>query len=242
MTLALLLASLLAFQSNAGMIDGTVTQLGTGEGLAGVLITITKTAQPNPSREPDAVTDSAGRFTIRNAAPGGYIIQAARRGYLPPMKDGVELEEGGSKRRITVEPGKPQTVALTLSPGGVMAGRVVDPLGRPADGATVEALLVSPSGATKRSGSATVDERGQYRIWGLAPGKYKLSVEYTSAGYTISVTGVLLSLGDGRPLYVPETWAKTYFPGTPDADRAAIVEVREGAAVERLDFGISNRR
>ena len=94
----------------------------------------------------------------------------------------------------------------------------------------------------KRHGSATVDERGQYRVWGLAPGKYQLSVDYTNAGYTISVTGVLLSLGNGRPLYVPETWAKTYFPGTPDADKAAIVEVGEGASVERLDFGISNRQ
>jgi hypothetical protein len=240
MRLAWLLASLLTFQSNAGVIDGTVTQFGTGEGLAGVLITITRGGQPEPSREPDAVTDGSGRFTIRNAAPGSYTIHAERRGYLPPMKDGVELAEGGSKRKITVEPGKPQSVALTLTAGGVLSGRVVDPLGRPADGATVEAILVPANRATKPT-TATVDERGQYRLWGLAPGKYKLSVDYTSAGYTISVTGVVLSLG-ARPLYVPETWVKTYFPGTPDADRATIVEVGESASVERLDFGISNRQ
>jgi hypothetical protein len=100
-------------------------------------------------------------------------------------------------------------------------------------------LLILAAVVTKPT-TATVDERGQYRLWGLAPGKYKLSVDYTSAGYTISVTGVVLSLG-GRPLYVPETWAKTYFPGTPDADKASIVEVGEGAIVERLDFRISNR-
>jgi hypothetical protein len=237
MMLSLFLASLLAFQSNFGVIEGTVTRSGTTEGLAGVLITITRNGQEVLESEPDAVTDGVGHFIIRNAAPGAYTIQAARAGYLSPVKDGVELEEGGSRKKIVVELDKPLSVPLTLSAGSALSGRVFDPLGRPADGATVEAILVSADGTTARGGVATSDDRGQYRVWGLAPGKYKIAVDYTSAGFMTSVTGVLLSLGGGRPLYVPDTWAKTYFPGTPDPERAALVEVGENASVESLDFG-----
>lgn len=239
MMVSFLLASLMAFQSNVGVIEGTVTRFGTTENLAGVLITITRNGQQELSGEPDAITDGTGHFIIRNAAPGGYTIRAARRGYLAPVKDGVELEEGGSRKKIVVELDKPTTVALTLSAASALSGRVFDPLGRPADGATIEATLVSGDGTAKRAGASTSDDRGQYRIWGLAPGKYKLSVDYTSGGFITSVTGVIVSLaaGGGKPLYVPDTWAKTYFPGTPDSDRAALIEVSEDAAVENLDFG-----
>ena len=228
---------LLAIQSNVGVIEGTVRRFGTSDGVAGVLITITRNGQQELSGEPDAVTDGGGRFSIRNAAPGAYTIRAARPGYLAPVKDGVELEEGGSKKNITIELDRPLTVDLTLSAASALGGRVFDPLGRPADGATVEAILVAADGTTKRAGSATSDDRGQYRVWGLAPGKYKLAVDYTGGGFTTSVTGNVLSIGGAKPLYVPDTWAKTYFPGTPDSDRAAILEVGENASVENLDFG-----
>jgi hypothetical protein len=62
-------------------------------------------------------------------------------------------------------------------------------------------------------------------------------VDYTSGGFTTSVTGNVLSLGTGKPLYVPDTWLKTYFPGTADPDRATLIDVGENASIERLDFG-----
>jgi len=240
MMLSFFLAALLAFQNNVGVIEGTVTRFGTTENLAGVLITITRNGQEELSGEPDAITDGTGRFVIRNAAPGAYYIRAARSGYLAPVKDGIELEEGGSKKKIVVELDKPTTVDLTLSAASALSGRVFDPLGRPADGATVEATLISADGTSKRGGGSTADDRGQYRVWGLSPGKYKLSVDYTNGGlFTTSVTGVIVSLSgiSGKPLHVPETWTRTYFPGTPDYDRAALIEVGESASVENLDFG-----
>jgi hypothetical protein len=201
------------------------------------MITITKSGQQERSGAPDAITDGAGRFVIQNAPLGDYTIQAARSGYLAPVKDGVELAEGGSKKKITVQPGKPLTIALTLNSASALGGRVFDPQGRPVDGATVEAILVSADGGTKTAGSATTDSRGQYRVWGLPAGQYRLVVDYTSGGFTTSVTGNVLSLGTGKPLYVPDTWLKTYFPGTADPDRATLIDVGENASIERLDFG-----
>jgi len=231
-----LLLALLAFQDNANVIEGTVTRFGTDQGLAGVFITITKEGPQGRSGAPETVTDSSGHFTIQNPPLGDYMIQASRAGYLAPVKDGVELEEGGSRKKIIVQPGKSVNVALTLSPASALSGRVLDPMGRPVDGATVEAILVSANGGAGRGRSATTDGRGQFRVWGLPAGRYRLAVDYTSAGFTTSVTGNVLSLGAGRPLYVPETWLKTYFPGTADVDRATLIDVGENASIERLDF------
>jgi hypothetical protein len=234
MMLTVLLVSTLAVtapavlpQKNIGVIDGIVTRFGTTEGLSAVRITITRKDQQELAGEPEAITDTTGRYSIRNAAPGEYTIRAALPGYIAPMKDGVPLEDGGAMKKITVDIEKPMTVNFSLAPGSVLAGRVFDPQGRPAENAIVEANLVSDAGAGVPSNrTIQADDRGQYRLWGLAPGRYRLSVDYRSN-----------FAPQQMPLFVQDTWLKTYFPGTPDVSRAAFVEVGDGAVVEGLDFG-----
>src|SRR4026208_2104830 len=90
-------------QNNYGIIEGVVTRFGTNDGLAGVLITITRDGQDELEGEPDAVTDATGRFVIRNASPGPYTIRARRAGYIAPMRNGTPIEEdGGAIRKIAV--------------------------------------------------------------------------------------------------------------------------------------------
>ena len=239
MTALLLFLSMLfaaPFQ-NSGVIEGVVTRFGTTEGLASVRITITRDGQEELSGEPDAVTDATGHFAIRNAAPGAYTLRAARAGYISPMQDGKEMDEGGSSKKIKVDLAQATIVKLGLSPGAAIAGRVVDPLGRPADGATIEASLILPDGSTKTRRAASSDDRGQYRLWGLEAGRYRLSLEYRRGGAVFAdFGGGIISLG-ATPLGISESWIKTYFPGTIDVERAAFVDVPEGSAAEGIDFG-----
>jgi Carboxypeptidase regulatory-like domain len=194
-----------AAPQNSGVIEGLVTRFGTTEGLASVRITITREGQEELASEPDAITDATGHFIIRNAAPGAYTIRAARPGYLTPFQNGTVVQDGGSSKKISVELARPTMVSLALSPGSALAGRVTDPLGRPADGATVEATQVLPDGTTKIRRTAGADDRGQFRIWGLEPGKYRLSLEYRRGGI-----GNVIDLGGGTftsvptPLFAPE--------------------------------------
>lgn len=212
-------------QNNRGVIEGTVARYGTTEGLASVRITITREGQEELEYEPEAVTDATGRFLIRNASPGAYTIRAARAGYSTPFKDGIEVTEGGASQKIVVDLERPLTVNLALAPAAVIAGRVLNPLGQAAEGATIEAISVGGDSKTRGPRTATADERGQYRIWGLTPGKYKLSLEYRR------------DFASNLPLFAQPSWVKTYFPGTLESERAAVVEVAEGSTIEGVDFG-----
>jgi len=237
-----MLASSASPQNNSGIIEGIVTRQGTTEGLAAVRITITRDGQQELEGEPDAMTDSTGHFLIRNASPGAYMIRARRPGYTEPIQDGIELEDGGAKKHIVVILEKPLNVPLALTPGAALSGRVLDPLGKPAENASVVATLVANDGTTRVAGQSGVDDLGMYRIWGLPSGKYRLSVEYRRG---------LINFGDGIPMVntggafvaagaasaVQDSWVKTYFPGTVDSSRAALVEVGTGAVVEGLNFG-----
>jgi len=221
---------------NIGVIEGMITRYGTTEGLASVRITITRDGQEELSGEPDAVTDATGHFAIRNAAPGSYTIRASRPGYLSPMQNEVEVQEGGSSKKIKVDLAQPTIVNLGLSPGAAIAGRVIDPFGRPADAATIEASLILQDGTAKTRRTGISDDRGQYRLWGLEPGRYRLALEYRRGGVAFFDGGNFVSTG-ALPLFASESWIKTYFPGTVDVERAALVDVPEGGAIEGIDFG-----
>jgi hypothetical protein len=234
----------LTAQNNSGIIEGIVTRQATTEGLAGVRITITREGQQELEYEPDAVTDAAGHFLIRNASPGPYTIRARRTGFIAPMQDGIELQDGGASKKIVVSLESPLNINLNLAPGAALAGRVLDPLGKPAENAAIQAILFASDGTSRTAGSATVDELGMFRVWGLPSGKYKLSVEFRP-GRPVQMDGEVFFIGpDGGmviqatlPTGVSDTWVKTYFPGTVDSSRAALVEVPEGGVVEGLNFG-----
>jgi hypothetical protein len=228
-------------QNNHGIIEGNVTRSGTTDALSGALITITRDGQDELQGEPDAVTDATGHFLIRNASPGNYTIRARRAGYISPMRNGTAIEEdGGAVRKIAVRLDQPLTINLFLNPGAAIAGRVLDPLGKPAEAAMVEASLIAEDGSSKPAGSSAVDDRGNFRIWGLAGGKYKLSVEYRRGpgGQVMIMDGNIVTMG--LPLWAQEAWVKTYYPGTVDSTRAAVVDVMEGGVVDGIDFGFQS--
>jgi len=242
--IALALVPNVSAQNNSGIIEGIVTRLGTTEGLAAVRITITREGQDELIGEPDAMTDAAGHFLIRNASPGLYSIRARRPGYAAPMQDGVELEDGGAKKHIVVSLEKPLDITLALTPGAVLAGRVLDPLGKAAENANVQAFLVASDGTSRVVGNSGVDDLGMYRIWGLPSGKYKLSVEYRRGAQifeddrvVVSSSGGVFTVVAGPAAVVQDSWVKTYFPGTVDSNRAALIEVGEAGVIEGLNFG-----
>lgn len=168
-----------------------------------------------------ATTDASGAFVITDVPAGTYSVMSRRPGFARPS--------GRSRPpMVTVAAGQEVTgVVVKLTPHAVATGKIRDEDGDPAMDASVQMLRQIWQRGRKilmPAGSAQVNDLGEFRVAGLAPGKYLLSV--VSRGGM----GPRTAAKPGRLGY-----ATVYYPGVTDASQAQAVEI--GAAQEaRLDL------
>src|SRR4051794_11667576 len=109
-----------------------------------------------------AQTNAEGKFTIMGVPPASYQWALERVGYVVPAevaRNGLTLHAAEAKENLK----------LKLIPTGSISGRVLDP-----DGAPVEGVSVEAEAGSRAERTAATDDRGQYRIGGLRPGKYRI--------------------------------------------------------------------
>jgi protocatechuate 3,4-dioxygenase beta subunit len=117
-----------------------------------------------------AVTDTEGRFLVRNAPPGQLNVQIEHASYEP------------SAMKINIAPGtSTHDLGKTiLKRGHGIKGVVVDGAGKPIARTTIYAQwdyqggTQPPQGTGRIHGNVTCDETGKFAIYGLRPGKYRL--------------------------------------------------------------------
>jgi len=181
-------------------LEGIVVRLGTNEPISGVDLELTEMTQapratdartaatpaaarlsPAPSAVPFTTkSGSDGRFVFRNLPSGAYKLVAARIGgaYVP-----FEFGQRGVLGRGIVFPigtgEQKRDVRMEMAPVGTITGRIVDENNRPVGHAAVVALSpIYREGQQILNIMATVpsDERGEYRLFSLVPGKYYVAV------------------------------------------------------------------
>lgn len=197
---------------------GVVTNSVTGQPLLRAHVVVRRFANlPNdaPQRY-GALTNAEGKFTIAPLPPGSYLVFADRVGFVPKantqqMADSVVLGPGDKK----------DDLKLALTPTGAINGRVLDAEGKPVEGATVAA-----EGSDSNSG-ATTDDKGQFRIGGLRPGRYRVKASPQNL------------------LFPPETrtdgtedvhYSPTYYPASLAETSAMRVQVQPAAEVSGIDI------
>lgn len=144
-----------------------------------------------------AITDDAGRFAFPALPAGRYNLTASKRGWVGGSNGAKAVGRPG--RSIQLADGARVTAPLRLARAGVITGTILDANGNPPTGVTVRAMRynVNPNTGERRllafgastiiaSGAAAIgpDERGEYRIYGLAPGEYYLSASSSSPPFT----------------------------------------------------------
>lgn len=158
-----------------------------------------------------------GRFALSVATPDSYRISGERVGFAPAVPEG--------ERAVTVKPGEKKTgIEVRLAPTGTITGRVTD-----ADGEPVEGAMVTAEGAR---GWTTTDEKGQYRIGGLAQYKYHVETAYHAAAY--GGPPEIRSDGTAEIHFAP-----TYYPGVLSSKDAALVPVRPGTETSGIDIQLA---
>lgn len=128
------------------------------------------------------ITDDEGRFRIERIPPGQYSVEAVKDGYLTTALGAPRPGRPG--RRLTLVDGREESVTLSLTRGSVISGTIVDAQGAPVPFVNVTAQRFSYHATTGErlpmaSASAASDDRGAYRIFGLAPGDYLVAASTT---------------------------------------------------------------
>lgn len=176
-------------------------------------------------------TDSQGRFRIENVIEGRYSVTFSAQGYSWPLrKDGsTEIPQP-----IALQPGEEHAVALQLTPTGVISGRTVDADGDPLRDVTVQALQYAyGNGKRVLIGSAGVqsNDRGEYRLYNLAPGSY-----YLQATVRNNMSGFVMNNEETRGPRPPQGFVSTYYPNVRDAASSAPLQVKPGEELSHTDI------
>ena len=211
-------AALPSDDARAGAIRGGVTAASTGEPIAGADVRLAggQLKQPRRTR-----TDAQGRYEFAGVQGGRHTLRASKAGYLS-MAYGQRLP---SEAAASIDLPAGQTVEginVGLLKSAVIVARVVDPYGDPMPGIEVRAFqrrfITGEEKLVRADGNnisfSTTDDRGEIRVYGLAPGEYNV----------VARRGRVTALVEGRL----NAEQDVFYPGTFFAAEARPVTVREG--------------
>ena len=166
-------------------------------------------------------TNQEGAFRME-AAPGQYQLIALANGYLGQRYGARSPTGQGTVMKLN--PGTTlRNLELIVSLQAVVTGTVKDPYGDAVEGAMVQVEQISYSQGTRQLrpfGGASTDDRGQFRVSGLAPGRYIISAAPRPTFLASSVAADL-----------EEVPIQTFYPNVTDRDVATPVIVNGGQDV-----------
>jgi len=172
-------------------ITGMVVDTNSGGPVAGASVTLEERRAGSRSRSHVQVTTPKGRFAFLDLpASETYFLTAAKPGYL----DGGHgrTDPRGPSSPLVVKDGEwLRDVRVTIARPGSISGSVMDERGEPVVGAPVRVLpqlLIAGRTQWLVGTFAVTDDRGAYRISGLGPGKYVVSVPSVQATLPASAT------------------------------------------------------
>jgi protocatechuate 3,4-dioxygenase beta subunit len=179
--------------------------------------------------------DRSGYFHPSLEAGGslGYDPRCTTCSRYPPELNVSRVYPNSAHRNersvpINLAENQISAVTLPLLPGGVITGRVHDERGRPLAGASIGAFRVAwyelgePVLLRAVGVQATVDDRGEYRLFGLQPGKYYLRA-------------------DNGPIVRSDLRKFSYYPGGAEGSAQAVT-VSPGSELRNVNFGLQEEQ
>jgi protocatechuate 3,4-dioxygenase beta subunit len=222
-------------QPGTGAIAGHVAAADTGQPIRGASITVS-VAEFSGGPAKRAVTDADGRYQVTGLGAGHYRVTASADHYLS-MQFG-QLEPGPTglnnpTRTIDLHDGERfDTADFKLSHMSAIEGTVVDEFGDPVPNVSIQVSQVQFGGGKRRLMPASIsggsgpapptDDKGHFRMFGLAPGEY----------YVSALSGAFADPNAAGGFGV------TFYPGVASASAAKPVVLPPGRDVTGLQFAL----
>lgn len=242
-----------ASQSTAkrGRISGRVQNALTGEALRKATVSLIPSADGRQGVS--TTTGASGEFTFENVEPGSYSMVAEKTGFLRASLGGRGASSFASKVTVS-EGGETSGVTLRLMPHGILSGRVLDEDSDPAEGASVVLYRNQYLNGNRRwvaAAQANSNDRGEYRIANIPPGKYVLAVQWQGLR-TYTQRGPMGPPGGGRngqtrtPVadQKPEEFGypRLFFPGVEEMPQAQLIGVAAGQELSGIELRLRKSR
>ncbi|MGO8796292.1 MAG: carboxypeptidase regulatory-like domain-containing protein [Candidatus Sulfotelmatobacter sp.] len=214
----------------AAIVSGVVTKLPGSDPVKKALIELIAENQSDGGNY-TALTLADGSFRIENIAPGRYRLFVERTGYQEIDNRHHPIDG----RTLTLTAGQEmQDLVIRLQAAAVIEGRVTDEDGDPMANAQVAVLrqtFVSGHSRWEQAGAERSNDLGEYRISGLAPGNYFVSVtpppDFRSLIEATSNVAPNAARGPtDKP--APPSYQTTYYPGTKDRSQAGAIQLHAG--------------
>lgn len=156
----------------AAVLAGSVVENATSRPLARCQVALSMAQSGYDVPLKTTLTDSAGRFRFTELTGGTYFLTVERGGYAAARYG--EKHWNGAGTPIVLGADSEFFSEFRLRRLGAVSGQVLDENRVGLAGSTVVAYEAVGSPPLRLAGSAVSDDRGVYRIAGLAPGAYYL--------------------------------------------------------------------
>jgi hypothetical protein len=181
------------------------------------------------------VTDASGKFAMKDIEAGKYRLLVNRNGFITTSYGARGPNRAGTT--LTLLKGQHLSeITFRLTPHGIVTGRITDDEGEPLSYVSVQLLTWRYQQGRRQlsygGGGGSTNDLGEYRIFGVPPGKYYLTATYRNQSYGVAQDRS--ATPEPEDDYVP-----TYFPGTTDVSTAAQVAVPPGGHIQGMDLKLN---
>ncbi len=218
----------IAQQSNVSCcsITGRLTNKVTGAPVRKAKINISRVSPNGFSRE--TASDVNGNFAFAAIPAGLYRLFVQRDGFISFVYGARGPDRPGKPLALSAG-GSAESLNIALEPLGVISGRVLDEDGEPVQGIGVQALKRDKNLRQYTVAiAATTDDTGQYRLFGLQPGRFIIATQQRP----------VIAGGNGSPAETQTVYGAAFYPGTTDLAAAATLYVAGGGEARDIDIRV----
>lgn len=212
---------------NKGSIHGTVIDSKTGQPIKNAEVSLRTFPAGNRGEPGAAASDAEGHFVFDNLPAGQYRVTTSRNGYINRARG---LSGGMRPTTVTVSSGQTADTVVRLIPSSVISGRVTSEGDEPVPNVNVQAMKYAYQNDRRQLtdvGTASTNDRGEYRIWGLPPGKYYVRATHPRAQ----------AVRPGSEVYVP-----IFYPNVTDPSRTQPLDLHPGDELSGIDLSLVSLR
>jgi 5-hydroxyisourate hydrolase-like protein (transthyretin family) len=231
--MGVLLLALLFIQTPKASLEGVVIGR---QPVAGARVTLRSPGSPRNTRILTVITNSQGQFSFAGLDEGTYVIAVDANGHLPQTSAAqVQLTAGQSAKDVVIR----------LTPAATVSGRIRDPQGRPVVDLAVQLVRSSYTFDGKRtyrsSGTVRTNDRGEYRLYWVTPGRYYLLAGTLTTGFDPVLNSIQQMTGAASAAGTPvaPVLGYAFYPGVTEVSSARLLDLQPGADLQGMDLTIA---